>query len=173
MCLTTTCELQCMTVDLAPVALAKSRLERTALYLALLLAIKNQRRTTHSIVSPSGDRSRTLAPLARWLDKPSIHIVHAIGFPTSFSIVVNLAMKLAKACALIAVLGMYWTSNSPSLIAYRTSRLAASRLFIIFCSGLFVWTTMVCAWKYGLSFCATMINTKASFYIRGYLPLAP
>lgn len=84
----------------------------------------------------------------------------------------NFAIKSAKAYALIAVLGQYWASNSPSSIAYRTSHLAASGLFMAFCSGLSFWTTMVCALKYGLSFRAVVISVKANFSIEGYLSLA-
>ena len=149
---TTTCESQCMIVNLAPVALAKSRLERTTSYLTSLLVVENWRWTAHSIVSPSSDRSRIPATSAHWLDEPSIHIMHAIGFSSSSSLVVNLAMKLAKACALIAVLGRYWTSNLPSSNAHRTNRPTTSRLFIVFHSSLSVRTTMVCTWKYSLSF---------------------
>lgn len=104
-------------------------------------------RTTHSIVSPSGDRNWTLALSARWLNDPSVHIIHTAGFLSLTSphpSVVNFAMKSTKAYALIAVLGQYWASNSPSSIAHRTSHLVASGLYMAFCSGLSFWTTMVC-----------------------------
>ena len=144
MCLTTTCESQCITVDLAPDALAKSRLERTASYSTSLLVVKNWRWTAHSIVSPSSDYIKTPAPLAHWLDELSVHIVHAISFSSLSSPVMNSTMKSTKACALIMVLGRYWTSNSLSLIAHKTSRRATSELFIVFHNGLSIWTTMVC-----------------------------
>ena len=136
-----------MTADMALAALAKSRPERTVSYSTSLLVVENWRRTAHSIISPSGDYSRTLTPLARWLDDPSIHIIHAIVLSFSSSFIMNLVMKSAKSWALIAILGQYWTSNSLSSIAHRTSRLAASGLFIVFHNGLSVWTTMVCVWK--------------------------
>ena len=129
-----------MIATLAPAALAKSRPKRTASYLASLLVVENWRRTAHSIVSFIGDRSMTLALSARWLDELSVHIIHAIDFSFSSFPVVNSVMKSTKACALIAVLGQYWTSNSSSLIAYRTSCPVASGLFIIFRGGLSVWT---------------------------------
>ena len=173
MCPITTYKSQCMTTDMAPAALAKSRPERTTSYSALLLVVENWRWTAHSTVSLSSDCSRTLTSLAHWLDEPSIYIIHTIGSISSSSFVVNSTMKSAKACALITVLGRYWMSNSSSSIAHRTNRLVAFTLFIVFHSGLFVWTTMVCAWKYGLSFLAVVINAKASFSIGGYLPSTP
>ena len=105
MCPTTTCESQCMTVDSTPTVLAKSRPKRTALYSASLLVVKNWRRNTHSIVSLSSDHSKNPAPPAYWLDEPFVHIYHAIGFFSSSFLVMNSAIKSAKACALIAVLG--------------------------------------------------------------------
>ena len=168
MCPTTTYESQCMTTDSTPAALAKSRPKRTASYSASLLVIENWRWIVHSIVSPIGDRSKTSAPPACWLNELSVHIIHVIGFFLSSSPVVNSAMKSTKACALIVVLGRYWTSNSLSSIAHRTSHPAPS-----FDNSLFVWTTMVCAWMYDLSFRTTVINAKASFSIGGYLPSAP
>ena len=173
MCPTTTCKSQCMTANSALAALDKSRPERTASYSALLLVVKNQRQTTHSIVSPSDDCSKTLAPLSYWLDKPSVHIIHAIDFSSSSFLVMNSTIKSTKACALIVVLGQYQTSNSLSSIVHRTNRPVASELFIIFCSSLSIWTTKVCAWKYSLSFRAAVINAKASFSIGGYLSSSP
>ena len=173
MCPTTTSESQCMTADLAPAALARPRLERTASYSASLLVIENWRWIAHSIISPFNDCSRTLTLLARWLDKPSIQIIHAIGVSSLSSPVVNSAMKLAKACTLIAIFGQYWTSNSPSSITHKTNHPAAFGLVIIFHNVLSIQTIMVCAWKYNLSFQATVISAKVSFSIRGYLPSAP
>ena len=158
-----------MITDMALAALATMRLERTTLYSTSLLVIENWRRIAHSILSPSGNRSKTLAPSAHWLNELSVHIIHVVGLSSSSSFVVNSAMKSTKTCALIAVLGLYWTLNSPSFIAYRISYPTAFGLFIAFRSGLFIWTTMVCAWKYNLSFRVVVISAKASFSIRGYL----
>ena len=60
-----------------------------------------------------------------------------------------------------------------SVIAHKTNRLAASRLSIVFRRGLSVWTTMVYAWKYGLSLRAAVIKVKANFFMGGYLSSAP
>ena len=141
--------------------------------LTSLLVIENRRQTAHSIATPSGDHSTTVAPPARWLDEQFIHIIHAINF-FSFSFpVVNSAIKSAKAYALITVLGRYWTLDTLSSIAQRNSCAAAFGLFIVFRSGLSVWTIMVCSWKYGLSFQAAVISAKPSFSIGEYLPSAP
>ena len=64
-------------------------------------------------------------------------------------------------------------SNSLSSTAYKAILFAASGLLIAFLKGLFVKTTMVCAWKYGLSFSAASNNMKANFSIWGYLSSAP
>ena len=136
MCLTTTCELQCMTTDMAPTALAKSRTKRTALYSASLLVIENWRWNAHSIVSPSGGYSRTPASSTRWLDEPFVHIIHVASLSSSSSFAINSAMKSAKAGSLIAILGQYQMSNSLSSIAHRTSRplpLDCSLLSIMVC----------------------------------------
>ena len=170
---TTTCVSQCMIANVAPAALAKSMPERTASYFASLLVVGNWRWTSHSTVSPSDVCYKTPASLTRWLDNPSVHTIHVVGSSSSTPHVMNSTTKSATACALIPVRGQYWTSNSPSSTTHRTSHPAASRLFIAFYSNLSVWTTMVCAWKYGLSFRAAMISVKASFSIEGYCPSAP
>ena len=139
MCPTTTCESLCMTAASTPVTLAKSRLERTASYSTSLLVVENWKWTTHSIVSPFGDRSTTLALSTRWLDELFVHIIHAISFSSSSFPIVNSTMKSAKVCALIVVLGRCWTSNSSSLIAHRSSHSDASKLFIVFHSYLSIW----------------------------------
>ena len=123
----------------------------------------------HSVVNSSSDCTKTPTLLAHWLDELSVHIIHAIGFSSLSFSVVNSAMKLAKARALIMALGWYWTSNSPGLTTHRTSHPATSKLFIIFRSDLPFLTTMVFAWKYGLSFQKTVINAKSIFSIGGYL----
>ena len=64
-------------------------------------------------------------------------------------------------------------SNLPNSIAHKTNHPADSGLFIAFCNGLFVCTTMVCAWKYGLSFQAATTRAKASFSIKGVSSLCP
>ena len=92
---------------MTPVALVKLRFERIASYSASLLVVENWRRTARSIVSPSGDHSKTLAPPACWLDEAFVHIIHTVGLSSSFSFVMNSTMKLAKAYALIVVLGQY------------------------------------------------------------------
>ena len=86
-----------MTTDLALAALARLRLERTASYSASLLVVGNWKQIAHSIVSPSDDCSRIPAPLACWLDKPFIHIIHVASLLSSSSFAVNWATKLAKA----------------------------------------------------------------------------
>ena len=161
-----------MTIDKAPATLAKLRLVRSASYSALLLVVGNWRQTVHSIKSLSSYYRRTLTPSVRWLDEPSVCIIHGASLSSSSSFAMNLVTKLAKAWALIVVLGWYSMSNSTSFIAHKTNHLAASGLFIAFHKGLFVWTTIMCAWKYGLSLRAAMIREKASFSIRGTsLPL--
>ena len=82
-------------------------------------------------------------------------------------------MKLASVWALIAVLEWYYMSNSLSFIAHKMSRLATSRLFMIFRRGLSVWNTIVYAWKYVLSLRATVIKAKANFPMEGYLSFGP
>ena len=56
-------------------------------------------------------------------------------------------------------------SNLLSSTAYKVILPADSGLLIAFLKGLSVKTTMVCAWKYCLSFYAAVINAKANFSI--------
>ena len=86
---------------------------------------------------------------------------------------VNLAMKLATTFPFIVVCRQYCMSNSLNSIAHKAIRLVASGLFMTLLKGLSVRTTMVYAWKYGLSFHAVVTNVKARFSIWGYLSSAP
>jgi len=161
-----------MTTDEAPAALARSKPKRTTSYSASLLVVGNWRRMVHSTISPSSDY-RTTPPLpTRWLDELSVHKIHVAGPSSSSSFAVNSATKSTKAWALIVVLGWYSMLNSSSSIAHKIIHPAAFGIFIALCNGLSVWTIMVYAWKYGLSFRAAVIREKASFSMRGYLPSA-
>ena len=82
-------------------------------------------------------------------------------------------MKSATICPFTAVRGQYCTSNSLSSIAYKAILSAASGLLIALFKGWSVRTTIVWAWKYGLSFRAAVINAKANFSTLGYLSYAP
>ena len=82
-------------------------------------------------------------------------------------------MKSATICPFITVRGQYCTSNSLSLIAHKANLPAASGLLITLFKGWSIRTTIVWAWKYGLSFRAAVISAKANFSILGYLSSAP
>ena len=82
-------------------------------------------------------------------------------------------MKSATICPFIAARGRYCTSNTLSLIAYKAILPTASGLLIALFKGWSVRTTMVWAWKYGLSFRAAVVSAKANFSILGYLSSAP
>ena len=82
-------------------------------------------------------------------------------------------MKSATICPFTTVRGLYYTSNSFSSIAYKAILPAAYRLLIALFKGWSVRTTIVWAWKYGLSFRAAVISAKANFSIRGYLSSTP
>ena len=82
-------------------------------------------------------------------------------------------MKYATTCPFIAVRGQYCISNSLSSIAQRAIRPAASGLLMTLFRGCSVKTMMVWAWKYDLSFRATVTGAKANFSIWGYLSSAP
>ena len=82
-------------------------------------------------------------------------------------------MKSATICPFTAVRGRYCTSNSLSLIAHKAILPATSGLLITLFKGWSVRTTIVWAWKYGLSFRAAVISAKANFSILGYLSFAP
>ena len=64
-------------------------------------------------------------------------------------------------------------SNSLNSTAHKAIRPAALGLFMALLNGLSVRTTIVFAWKYGLSFRAAVTNAKASFSIWGYLSSTP
>ena len=81
-------------------------------------------------------------------------------------------MKSATICPFTAVRGRYYTSNSLSSIAHKAILLAASGLLIALFKGWSIRTTIVWAWKYGLSFHAVVISAKANFSILGYLSSA-
>ena len=82
-------------------------------------------------------------------------------------------MKSATISPFTAVHGRYCTKNSLSSIAHKAILPAASGLLISLFKSWFVRTTMVWAWKYGLSFRAAVISAKANFSILGYLSSAP
>ena len=81
-------------------------------------------------------------------------------------------MKSATICPFIAVHGRYCTSNSLSSITHKAILPTASGLLIALFKGWSVRTTIVWAWKYGLSFRAAVISAKDNFSILGiFLPL--
>ena len=82
-------------------------------------------------------------------------------------------MKSATICPFTAVRGRYCTLNSLSSIALKAILPIASRLLIDLFKGWFVRTTIVSAWKYGLSFHAAIISAKANFSILEYISSAP
>ena len=65
-----------MTTLVALAALARSRPATSASYSVSLLVVGKSRWTMHSIVSPSGDSSTTLAPPACLLDDLSVCMLH-------------------------------------------------------------------------------------------------
>ena len=82
-------------------------------------------------------------------------------------------MKSATIYPFTVVRRRYCTSNSLSSIAHKAILPAASGLLIALFKGWSVRTMMVWAWKYGLSFRATVTSAKANFSILGYLSSAP
>ena len=82
-------------------------------------------------------------------------------------------MKSAIPYPLIAMHSWYYMSNSLNSIAHNDTCPAASGLLIALRRGLYIKTITVCAWKYSLSFRATVTNAKASFSIGGYFTSAP
>ena len=82
-------------------------------------------------------------------------------------------MKSATICPFTAVRGRYCTSNLLSSIAHKAILPVASGLLITLFKGWSIRTTIVWAWKYGLSFRAAVISAKANFSILGYLSSAP
>ena len=81
-------------------------------------------------------------------------------------------MKSATICPFTAVQGRYCTLNSLSSIALKAILSVASGLLIALFKGWSVRTTIVWAWKYGLSFRAAIISAKANFSILGYISSA-
>ena len=81
-------------------------------------------------------------------------------------------MKSATICPFTAVHGRYCTLNSLSLIVLKAILSVASGLLIALFKGWSVRTTIVWAWKYGLSFRAAIISAKANFSILGYISSA-
>ena len=65
-----------MTTLMAPTDLARSRPAISASYSASLLVVEKSRRTVHSTISPSSDRSTTPTPSTCLLDDPSICTLH-------------------------------------------------------------------------------------------------
>ena len=98
---------------------------------------------------------------------------YRLSFALWASTRVNSAMKSAITCPFIAVHDQYCMSNSLNSTTHNAIRPAASGLPITLCRGLSVRTTTVCAWKYDLSFRATITNVKPSFSIGGYFSSAP
>ena len=82
-------------------------------------------------------------------------------------------MKSATICPFTAVHGRYCTLNSLSSIALKAILPVASGLLIALFKGWSVRTTIVWAWKYGLSFRAAIISAKANFSILEYISSAP
>ena len=87
---------------------------------ASLLMVKNFRWTLYLIISSSGMMITTPTPPLFWADESSVCIIYRSvlsGRLSSFGRV-SLAMKSAKVCILIAVLGWYSMSNWLSSIAH-------------------------------------------------------
>ena len=84
------------------------------------------------------------------------------------STIVNFAIKLATTCPFMVVHSQYYISNSFNSTTHNAIRPAASKLLITLRKGLSIRTTIVCAWKYNLSFRATVTNAKESFSFGGY-----
>ena len=82
-------------------------------------------------------------------------------------------MKSTTIYPFTAVRRRYCTSNSLSSIAHKAILPAASGLLIALFKRWSVRTTIVWAWKYGLSFRAATISAKANFSILEYLSSAP
>ena len=89
-------------------------------YLASLLVAGNFSWTPYLSISLLGAVMTTLTPPLFWANEPSVWIVHCLAplvrLPLSEK--VNSAMKSAKACALMAVLGWYSILNWLSSIAH-------------------------------------------------------
>ena len=110
-----------------------------ASYSASLLVTGNLSWTPYLRTVFSGEVTTMPAPPPFWVDDPSVFIVQRFSMLPG---VVNYAMKLANACAFIAILGRYFMSNWLSSIAHCTIRPAASGLFIAFLMGWSIITMM-------------------------------
>ena len=158
----------------ASVAFTRSKPVTKTLYFASLLVVGKSRWIMHSILSPSEVWSTMPTPPACLLEDSSVWMLrYGISSTPWPSMRVNSVMKSATTCPFIVVCGQYCISNSFSLTAHNAIRPVASGLPIALRRGLFVKTMIVCAWKYGLSFRATVTNAKASFSIWGYFSFAP
>ena len=159
---------------LALAALARSSLATNASYSGSLLVVGKSSRIMHSILSPLGfgllRRPFRLVYLKILLYKYSTVFFSSAPWPSPR---VNSVMKSATTCPFTAVRGQYCMSNSLSSTAYKAILPAASGLLIAFLKSLSIKMTMVCAWKYDLSFRAAINNAKANFSIWGYLSSAP
>ena len=97
-----------MTTLVAPAALARSSPATRVSYVALLLVIGKLRRTMHSILSPSGERSTIPAPPACLLDNPSVCMLHQGHSSAPLpSPLVNSAMNSMTTCPLMVVRERY------------------------------------------------------------------
>ena len=170
----TTWESQYTTIFSALAAFARSSPAMKALYYASLLVVGKSRWTMRLILSPSRLWSTTPAPPACLLKDPSVWMIHCGISSTPWpSTRVNSTMKSAATCPFMAVHVQYCMSNSLNSIAHNAIRPTALGLLIALCRGLSVRTITMCAWKYGLSFRATVTNAKMSFSIYRYLSSAP
>ena len=80
------------------------------------------------------------------LDKLTVMTTQGVAFhsvPSSSSVGVNSTTKSARACAVMAILGQYWTSTSLISIAQRSVLLVVLGLLMAFFNGLFVKMIMV------------------------------
>ena len=137
-----------MTTLVALTALARSSPATRASYSTSLLVVGKSRRTIHSILSPSGERSTIPALPACLLDDQSICMLHqGHSFASLPSPLVNSAMKSEMTCPLMVVRERYRIPNSFNSIAYSANCPTASRLLITHHNGLSVRTITVWAWK--------------------------
>ena len=140
-----------------------------------LLLAGNFSWTPYLSTSPSGVVMTTPTPLFCWADEPSVYTIHCsssfVRLPSSGR--VNSAMKSARACALMAILGCYSMLNWLSSITHCTILPAALILFMVFLMGWSVITRIRFAWKYCHNLREATINAKEIFSILGYLASAP
>ena len=91
-----------------PYSLARSSPATSASYSASLLVEGKLRRTIHSILSPSGERSMMPGPPTYLLDDPSVCMLHrGHSFTPLSSSLVNSVMKSTTTYPLMAVCGRY------------------------------------------------------------------